>query len=402
MRFAVLTKYFDPTEADPWLVDELVAALRHEGHHVTVLHYDVTGRSASYGEGQATAAGYVHKRMRRSGRTWMSKILAAIAHIGNLSALLWEVVTGRFDAVINFTMFALFFPVGSLVRTLRRTLYLGFVWDFYPVQQIESGIRSGGILTRLIFFLEHAEFRMLDHAFMMTEDNYDYMREYHRGVTQNHSITRLWRSFTDLQDRGSRHTLRTTDDQPRTAVFGGQMSEGRDLHLLIECAELLGQFDSPPHILVAGDGSGREEFVRTISERGFRTISWVGRLPVAEYRRLLLTADVGIVTLDARVSSPSFPSKTLDYMAAGLPIVASVQTTSSYAQFVSTTARCGLVCEPGNAASLALAILRACDDSCSGERMGDSGMKFLEQHLQPRTVAVEVARVVRRFGRSWS
>ena len=46
------------------------------------------------------------------------------------------------------------------------------------------------------------------------------------------------------------------------------------------------------------------------------------------------SCDVGIVATVANVDVPTFPSKTIDYLRAGVPVAASVEATTDFGEFV--------------------------------------------------------------------
>ena len=53
-------------------------------------------------------------------------------------------------------------------------------------------------------------------------------------------------------------------------------------------------------------------------------------IPRVEYEKLLSVCDIGLIFLDKRFTIPNYPSKTLSYMACGLPIMAAIDSTTDY------------------------------------------------------------------------
>lgn len=47
-------------------------------------------------------------------------------------------------------------------------------------------------------------------------------------------------------------------------------------------------------------------------------------IPREDYEKLVSSCNVGIVSLDPRFTVPNFPSKTVDYLKLGLPILAAI------------------------------------------------------------------------------
>jgi teichuronic acid biosynthesis glycosyltransferase TuaH len=108
-------------------------------------------------------------------------------------------------------------------------------------------------------------------------------------------------------------------DRKPTAVLIGQLNERLDMDLLAA----LDQAHVP--ILVIGPRTARDpETCRRLDAfLASDNVAWLGRLPLADTRKQLATARVGLTPYrDNAFNRASFPLKTLDYLAAGLPVVA--------------------------------------------------------------------------------
>ena len=57
-------------------------------------------------------------------------------------------------------------------------------------------------------------------------------------------------------------------------------------------------------------------------------------IPRADYLSLLGACDCGIVATQRDTGVPTFPSKTLDYFRAGIPVVASVESSTDFGLFL--------------------------------------------------------------------
>jgi teichuronic acid biosynthesis glycosyltransferase TuaH len=108
-------------------------------------------------------------------------------------------------------------------------------------------------------------------------------------------------------------------DRKPTAVLIGQLNERLDMDLLAA----LDQAHVP--ILVIGPRTERDPETRRRLDAFLASdnVAWLGRHPLAETRKHLATARVGLTPYrDNAFNRASFPLKTLDYLAAGLPVVA--------------------------------------------------------------------------------
>jgi glycosyltransferase involved in cell wall biosynthesis len=112
------------------------------------------------------------------------------------------------------------------------------------------------------------------------------------------------------------------------AVFGGQLVEGRGFEQMLGAAEVAQQSGSPLVFLFIGDG----RLAPLIQERADRqsNILYLPPLPREVYLDLLSACDVGMVATVPGVTSYSIPSKTIDYLRAGLPVIAAVEHGNDY------------------------------------------------------------------------
>ena len=70
-------------------------------------------------------------------------------------------------------------------------------------------------------------------------------------------------------------------------------------------------------------------------------------IPRDDYEKLIASCDIGIVSLDPRFTVPNFPSKTIDYLKLGLPILAAVDKCafSDHGKLLENDMKAGLCCE---------------------------------------------------------
>jgi glycosyltransferase involved in cell wall biosynthesis len=148
-------------------------------------------------------------------------------------------------------------------------------------------------------------------------------------------------------------------ERPRTALYLGRLSADRGAHELVRAAELVGDAT----VAVAGrvDPPALAERLHGLELRGE-----LERPEVAEALRL---ARVGLAPLHARRAYvESLPVKLFEYMAAGIPFVA-----SDFPLWRELAAGCGLFVDATDARALAGAIERLLDDPDEAEELGARG-----------------------------
>lgn len=108
------------------------------------------------------------------------------------------------------------------------------------------------------------------------------------------------------------------------ALYAGTLGNNYDIETLLQAAACLEQRDSKIKILIAGEGPYRDRITEFIATRQPTNLVYLGHLSPEELILLYQFCDIGLCTYGAE-SKVAMPVKAYDYMAAGLPIINSLQ-----------------------------------------------------------------------------
>jgi glycosyltransferase involved in cell wall biosynthesis len=111
------------------------------------------------------------------------------------------------------------------------------------------------------------------------------------------------------------------------------------------------------------------------------------------YQELLSSVDMGIVCTVDGVDVPTFPSKVLDYMALSLPVVASVEKTTDFGQFI-INFNCGLVSYAGSPDSLAKNIILMAENEVNRKFLGVNARRALENNFDVNLISEELSKII--------
>ncbi len=159
-------------------------------------------------------------------------------------------------------------------------------------------------------------------------------------------------------------------------VFSGNLGRFQNLDLLVEAMALI----KPEEGIVLefiGSGVAEEGLRKLVKRRGLAHVTFTARLPSDEAFRLTRTADLGVISLVPGIYRVSYPSKLMTYMAAGLPVLALMETDSALAHYLDDN-DAGFAVQ-GDAAAVADAIRRARDRFA-----GEEGIKARIEALAER------------------
>ena len=163
---------------------------------------------------------------------------------------------------------------------------------------------------------------------------------------------------------GDRHA-----DRPPDIAYVGGVSLARGLRQMLAAAALLP--DPRPHLHIAGRFEPAALEARASELPGADRAIWHGWLGPQEVASLLGRVRIGICVLQPLPSYvDSLPTKLFEYMAAGLPVVA-----SDFPPWrdIVETAGCGLLVDPTQPSAIAEAISTLLADPTRAEAMGQAG-----------------------------
>jgi glycosyltransferase involved in cell wall biosynthesis len=269
----------------------------------------------------------------------------------------------RFDVLICFT------PCVTIAAQLHwATKHLGtrnmlFVHDFFPYHHRSIGLVPDGPVFQIARSLEEHLIRRFHVIGCNWPSNIVYLKKHYRIRKDQHVIwTPLWGESSPRPQPRPKEVARMEHSLPldrKIVVFGGQITEGRGVEDMLAVAALAHKARPDLAFLFVGDG----RLIHLIEQRiasGASNVIWKRRIPRDDYLRLLGACDVGLVATVRQVDSSSFPTKTIDYLRASLPIVASVEDESDFRKFLSRW-NIGVSVAAGDAKALFQAVVGVID-----------------------------------------
>lgn len=142
---------------------------------------------------------------------------------------------------------------------------------------------------------------------------------------------------------------------PFTLVHTGNIGRKQGLESLVDAAAILAREDSPPRLVLIGDGNQRRELEHRAAALQVPNLDFVDPLSESDYPYALAAADALLVNERRGVKEMSLPSKLTSYSAAGRPILAAVEPDGITAKTLRSYEAAAL-CAPGSPTALATAI----------------------------------------------
>lgn len=267
------------------------------------------------------------------------------------------------------------FPVLTSAR-LRRFPWVLWLEDILPDAASTTGLMREGLALRVARRLEHFVYRSADRIVVIS----DAFREnlLAKGVPA-WKVAHIYNPYT--RDLGMRRTADNGAGPPRV-LYMGNMGFSQNLPALVRAFELSPALDDEVRLVLAGTGElARAVAAEVRSER----VEMPGLL-LEELEPELERATVGLVPQRPDVDEFNLPSKLMNLMSRGVPVLASVSPHSEIARIVRESGA-GWVVDAADPDGFPSALGGILADRSERERRGAAGLEFARRNFTPHAVA---------------
>jgi colanic acid biosynthesis glycosyl transferase WcaI len=221
-----------------------------------------------------------------------------------------------------------------LLSRLWRVPYVFDVEDLQPDAASDLGMLPGWAL-KFLYRVEEAAYR---HARLVTTLTPSMRKRIVAKGVPNEKVELLEPRMDDslvdlLPEEGNAFRQRFDLGEKFLVTHSGNMGVKQGLDVVLDAAALNRSDDSMLFLFV-GDGADRGRIQRRAAEMGLRNVRFLPLLDQKDFRGLLAASGVCLVTQQQSVSEIAFPSKIVTYLAAGRPIIASVNPDCEVAKVV--------------------------------------------------------------------
>jgi colanic acid biosynthesis glycosyl transferase WcaI len=310
----------------------------------------------------------------------------------NLFAALAVMRVGRPDVIIAGGPF-LWCSLPLLIKACGRVPFVYLVYDIYPDILIRLNILHHRTAIAVIDRIEKFFYKRSLQVSVLSEG-------FKRNLTAKGVAAEkisvipvcLDTDFIRPAPKDPELTATFGLENKQVVLYAGNIGFSQGLDTLIDAARRLAH---RPDItfLIIGEGGMREPLEQSAKELGLTNCIFSDFVPPEQVPRSYSLGDIGLVLLKRDIVVESVPSKTYSIMAAGLPIVATINPQSEIGQLIHR-ADCGVCLEPENSAALAQAIVDLIDDPERRHRLGQNGRDYVVAHFGRRVAAEQYERII--------
>lgn len=275
---------------------------------------------------------------------------------------------------------------GWAVARARRAPFVFNIQDVFPDVAVELGLITNPFVIRSASWLERFAYLRSDAVTVLSDDLRDNVVSKLGG--RRPERVRVIPNFVDTEriEPGPKENSYRAEyglEGKTVVMYAGNVGFSQSLDLLLAAAAALAH-DPDIVFVINGGGSARETLRRRAA--GQPNVRFVGMQPRERLAEVLAAADIHVVPLRRGLARASVPSKMYSILAAGRPIVASVDPGTEVSS-VLERAGAGVSVPPDDpeAFTKAVAQLAAAPDEAA--RMGANGRDFVERWASPAAVA---------------
>lgn len=401
MRILVLCPHFDPDTAPTGTVmTEVVHQLAAQGHEIDVV------TSLPWYENHRVVDGWRGRPWRRESTDWgsitrvhpfpMDKTNISARALGfagftGLVGLLAVFQRRRPDVVLTMSPpLTLGLPAWVVAR-LRRAAFVFNVQDIFPDVAVEVGAITNRRVIGLLSRLERFVYRRADAVTVLSSD----LAENVEAKVGAKSPVVVIPNFVDIdriQPVDSRTAYRDEvgAGDRHIVMYAGNLGYSQPLDLVIETARRWAGVRDDVCFVINGGGSERPR-LEALAE-GLDTVVFRDFQPAERLPEVLASGDVHLIVLKEGLARSSVPSKLYSTLAAGRPVLASIDPETEISRVLEKHA-CGISVPPGDVDAFESALASMLDDSEARAAMGKRGRSFVETWVSPAGVASAYGRL---------
>lgn len=240
----------------------------------------------------------------------------------------------KFDLIVSHSLPPeLAYIVGGLKSYFKCPFYLiqtDFIWQ----DAVAFGYFSEKSPIALYYrFWEKKMFKRADYIGCPTRGNVDFIKKYYNFIKdEQFDFLPFWQNEINVQPN---YQLREEFDlkDKFVVVYGGSVGAAQRIEHIIELAEACRDYKDIVFVIL-GKGANLDVIKGMVVEKKLENVVFKAFLPQDQYLKFLAACDVGMIILNEKMATPNFPSKSLSYLNMRVPILAALDHTTDFGEYL--------------------------------------------------------------------
>lgn len=277
------------------------------------------------------------------------------------------------------------FLSGALGLWLRLRFRVPVVYHVQDLQ-VDAAIELGMLPPRLSGALLWIERRLLARMDLVTTVSHGMRRRLLEKLPSGRvEMFPNWADVSSIRPHAGANRFRREwglDDHEVVVLYSGNLGRKQGVEVLLAAAA---RIVPPVWLMIAGEGAERAEMEEVAKSLRLPRVRFLPLAPKEQLAEFLSAADLHCIPQRRAAAGLVMPSKLLNIMAVGRPVVVTADPGTDLAEAV-RAAGCGEIAEPESPDALAGALTRLAGDRERRATQGACGRRYVERHLGIDTV----------------
>ena len=213
-------------------------------------------------------------------------------------------------------------PLSFFIPVLLPLKYNLVVFDLYPDVLFESGqLSRQSIIISIWSRINKSVYRNANRIITLSTSIENRIQQYCSDKVIE--VIPIWGSLNSFDITKIKHNnqyrTRLGLEDNYVVLYSGNLGNSHELMVIPQLASII--FDEKIFFLIVGNGPGKKDLLEFSTKNNLKNIKFLERQPVENLEELFSAADVAIVPFSSKIAGLSIPSKTFDFLAAGLPLI---------------------------------------------------------------------------------
>jgi O26-antigen biosynthesis N-acetyl-L-fucosamine transferase len=389
--------YYPSTKSSAKLVHDLAAELASRGHQPVVLTPSELIRQRI----EITEEDGITVARVRTGRIKGARKLQRGLREARLSGVIWSAAKRFLSAqpceLILFYSPTIFF--GPLVEKLKRMWnspsYI-VLRDIFPEWAADAGVLRRGLIYRYFKGVARRQYLAADLIAVQSPANLGYFSSNFPQHNFRLEVLYNWTASSEKDLPRTTYRNRLALHGKIVFLYGGNIGVAQDMDNLMRLARRFEPRNDVSFLFV-GEGTEVHRLQKRIASERIPNVQILEGLPQEEYLSMVSEFDLGLISLDARLSTHNIPGKLMSYLFWGMPVLASVNPGNDLFDCLGE-AGAGTCVANGDDEALYRAALQLVDDAVARDRMGRAARRLLEGRFSVESAADSIFRHLKSHG----
>lgn len=225
------------------------------------------------------------------------------------------------------------FVVGHLKKKFRCPFYLiqsDFTWQDAVAFNYFS---EKGPIALYYKYWEKKMFLQADYIGCPTKGNISFIKKYYPEIDDSHfRFLPFWQKKIEFQKKANLKDKFGLKDK-FVVIYGGSVGAAQRIEHMLELAEACAEYKDMAFVIL-GRGVYLSTLKEIVREKELTNVIFKDFLPQEDYLNFLASCDVGMIILNEKMATPNFPSKSLSYLNMKVPILAALDYTTDFGEYL--------------------------------------------------------------------